>query len=85
MKYKAIGFEGEEAEGFIVAKSEGCVYIGELTFLEFNSEAIECGVEYRGCSDIYEGAEYGYTLALEEMMQNIVACDPNTVELITND
>jgi len=85
MVFKAISFEGEEVEGFIIAKSEGCTYIGELTFLQFNSEAIGCGVEDRGCSDRYEGAEYGYNLALEEMMQNIVACDPKTVEPITND
>ena len=82
MVYKAISFEGDEVEGFIVAQSDGCIYIGELTFLQFNSDAIGCGVEDRGCSDRYDGAEYGYTLALEEMMQNIHACDPNTVESI---
>ena len=81
-RFKALSFEGEWVEGFVVAQSEGCIYIGELTFPEYNSEAIGCGVEDRGRIDRYEGAEYGYNLACDEMMQNINACHPETIESI---
>ena len=70
---------GEWIEGDIVARSEGCTYIGQLEFPEYDDGSIGCGVEDKGCSDRYEGAEYGYALCEEEMLQNVIACNPETV------
>ena len=70
---------GEWIEGDIVARSEGCTYIGQLEFPEYDDGSIGCGVEDEGCSDRYEGAEYGYALCEGEMLQNVIACNPETV------
>ena len=70
---------GEWIEGDIVARSEGCTYIGQLELPAYDCGSIGCGVEDKGCSDRYEGAEYGYALCEGEMLQNVIACNPETV------
>lgn len=70
---------GDWIEGDIIYTQESIVGVGETTPPSFNREAIGCGVEDQGCVDRYDGAEYGYQLAVDEIFQAVVACDDNTL------